>query len=135
MFEATQKYLDDLKNPPVIPKSVSIRLGWTHKMEHREFPMYAWFVNFEHGEFQMTRHPELAAPMTEELAKKIMYRALQKYPKSSIEESASPSDAKTELQQLGFTESLEAVREAVRNAVADGFNHLEIINAAREVLS
>jgi hypothetical protein len=90
--------------------------------------MHAWFTEFAHGECQKSNQPNLAAPMTEQLAKKVLHRVLSKYPKSTIEDALSmDQETKSELHQIGFVNSLEAVRESIRDAIADGFSREEVL--------
>ncbi|SRR5216684_3962122 len=127
-FPVIDKYLADRANPPAIEKIYSIRLGWIRKIEDREITMYAWFTEFARGECQKSNQPNLAVPMTENLARKVLHRVLSKFPKASIEDSFSMDlEIKSELHQVGFVNSLEAVRDSVRNAIGDGFSREEIL--------
>jgi hypothetical protein len=134
-FPLIEKYLIERANPPAEERSYAIRLGWIRKLDGREITMYGWFTKFEHGECQKSNQPNLAAPMTEQLAKKVLHRVLSKYPKSTIEESLSYDQTKTDLHQVGFVDSLEAVRDSIRNAIADGFSHAEILTVATACVS
>ena len=93
-FSVTKRFLAERANPPATEKSYSIRLGWTRQLQDREVTMHGWFTKCEHGECQKSNQPNLAAPMTEHLAKKVLHRVLSKYPKSTIEESLSYEETK-----------------------------------------
>jgi len=134
-FPLLEKYLYERANPPVIEKICAIRLGWFRKVENREITLHGWFTGFAHGECQISNQPNLAAPMTEQLAKKVLHRVLSKYPKSAIEDSLGMvGETRTNLQQVGFVDSLEAVRDSVANAIADGFSHAEILAAVNHAV-
>jgi len=127
-FPLLEKYLYERINPPVTPKVVSIRLGWFRKVEGRGITLHGRFTGFERGECQISDQPNLAAPMTEQLAKKVLHRVRSKYLKSVIEDSLSMvGETRTDLRQVGFADSLEAVRDSVRNAIADGLSRDEIL--------
>ena len=137
-FPVIEKYLADLTNPPVVPKVVSIQLGWTREVGGRTVPAYAWFAGFEKGECQKEyRQPQLAIPMSEVLAQKVLHRVLGLgYPKSTIEESpSSGEEVMTELSQVGFADSIDAVRDAVRHAVADGHSQKDIWDIVNKAVS
>jgi hypothetical protein len=126
-FSVIEQFLAERANPPATEKSYAIRLGWTRQLQDREVTMHGWFTKFEHGECQKSNQPNLAAPMTEQLAKKVLHRVLSKYPKSIIEESLSYDQTKTDLHEVGFVDSVQAVRDSIRNAIADGVSRDEIL--------
>jgi hypothetical protein len=134
-FSVIEQFLAERANPPAIEKSYAIRLGWTRQLQDREVIMHGWFTKFEHGECQKSNQPNLAAPMTEQLAKKVLHRVLSKYPKSIMEESLSYDQTKTDLHQIGFVDNLEAVRDSIRNALADGVSREEILGVCNHAVN
>src|SRR5882724_5145168 len=115
-----------------------VRLGWTIKYEGRDITLHSYYAGRdESGKIKTDNNPGVAAMMTEEVAKRLIEKFKDRYPKSEVIElirGERDELTATSLEQLGEI-PLPQLRLVVRECLDSGISLDEVLSTCRAAVA